>query len=1036
MFENYIGRQRRAAGDRRRLRLAATVLGLVLSVGLAGDALAQAKPAKASKVSKDDEKTVEEVVVTATGTNISDVPPVGSEAVVLNQEAIRATGAVSIVDVVRTLPQVQTLGYSDAAIATGYGGNAGSSQSARGSGNNSRGSNINLRGLPGVNATLLLVDGRRVAPSGVFNTFQEANQVPLSAIERVEVIADGASAIYGADAISGVVNYVLRKRYEGFEISGRYGSGKYGGDNIDASFVGGLHWNSVGAFGQGNLIFSYEYSHQDPILRGKLPFLRADLRPFGGNDNRISGGANYAGFGAPQGSALNGNLATAGPSGNIVVPTPGVINSALPIAGQNIYYGLPAGLTGTPTAAQVLAGLNNPNLMDISFLEDVQPKVHRDQFFLHATQELSPSLSVYYTGFATLKDSETRIFYPGNSYQNQLLVRPGTPFYISGLTGATDRPYYVQYNVLAHKPAGTTPFKQTNPDETYSHTVGFDAKDLPRDWSAGGYATFGLTRGCGVCFYSDFWSNDTPQLFEYLVNQGQINPYSSAPLTRSQYDRITGTNLQTNENRYWDLFLKADGALFNLPAGAVKVAVGGEWTRTSNHVQNAANRPCDQFILGTNCTVPDNIFRQDANTNSKRKQYSFFGEVFVPLINEGMDVPLVEELNVNGAVRYDHFDDFGTTTNPKIGVTWKIFSDLSLRGSWGTSFRAPSLQETDPGAFSAATQATLPNNTGNPAIINDVTLPNGSGFASFLILNGGNAQVRPEEGETFSIGADYSPRYVPGLKVSATYFNIEYKGRITMPPAVNYALFGGPANAYLAAFATPTPTPAGCSNANPASWHPLVRSSLQGDLYGPNTIGFLYNASSITNPCGIRAVLDGRYTNTALTKQDGIDVSANYVKDTDFGFFSFNLAFTHILSNETTPFKGLPSNDELDRIFFPISKRGRASVGWLRGPVSVNFAANYVGPFINDQPVTRYTPAGTGLDPVSRVRSWTTFDLNLNYAFGEGAPVGLGGVRASLNLLNLFDREPRTVLTGTAAAATSAHGIFGRTWSVQLAKRF
>src|SRR6185295_8495800 len=168
-------------------------------------------------------------------------------------------GADNVADVVRTLPQIQNLGFDEAVRENG---------NANQTGNSTRGTALNLRGL-GATATLVLVDGHRLAPAGAVASFTEAIQVPFAAIERIEVVPDGASAVYGSDAIAGVVNYVLRKDFNGIEVSGRYSSNKYQGDWA-GSVVGGTTWQDLGFLGHGNVILSYEHYRQNPALRGAL----------------------------------------------------------------------------------------------------------------------------------------------------------------------------------------------------------------------------------------------------------------------------------------------------------------------------------------------------------------------------------------------------------------------------------------------------------------------------------------------------------------------------------------------------------------------------------------------------------------------------------------------------------------------------------------------------------------------------------------------------------------------------------------------
>lgn len=1011
----------------RRRALSGSAITLVVSLGLIGPAFAADAAAKVD----------DEVIVEATGTNIKGVKPVGSEAISLDRSQIEQTGRVTIADVVRTLPQVQSLGFNETAIDTTYGGNFANSQAATASGNATRGNSINIRGLGGNNATLLLVDGRRIAPSGVPSSFQEAVQVPFAALERVEVIADGASAIYGSDAISGVINFVLRKRFQGLELTGRYNLSDHG-DGWSGSAVFGHNWGSLGALGAGNLIVSYEHTYTAPILRGSFPQLRSDLRAFGGNDNRFvsSGGQIPAGAG---GVAYPGN------PGNIVVFQGSTFaNPSNPRMANFLYYGLPSGLSGTqvPTASQVLAGLNNPHVLDRSDYEDYQPRLVRDQVAAFANQELNSWLSVYFEGFFTKRDSATRVFQSNNVDANRAFwvqVNPGTPYYINGLTGASNQPYYVQYNLLAHYAPNGGLFYNDNTETSYTTTAGLKAK-LPHEWNGELYATYGANNACGICYLGSFVSSDTPVFLDQQVNSGFINPYASDPLTAAQIARISGSNVQTGHNYFTDTVLKFDGPLLELPGGAVKAAVGGEYTYWINRVRNGANRPCDQFVLGVSCTTADNQFRWDANARTGRSQWSAFGELYIPLVGPGNALPLVEALNVDVAVRHDRYSlRIGGTTNPKIGATWKVSQDLTFRGSWGTSFRAPGLQDTNPGVFSVVVQnGFFPNFSGDATL---PTLAPGLSFANVMLRIGANPSVKPEKGQAWSVGFDLTPRFTPGLRISGTYYDITYSSRIAGAPGITYLVTPNSANtlAYARQFVTAVARPANCSNANPASWAPEVRAALAGDLYGPGTIGFLYGASSVTNPCGVQIIADARSINLAMTHQTGFDLSAGYLLATDAGAFTIQGTVNHIFKNDEQAFQGQAVNAGLDRIGYPVSWRGRATLGWFKDRLGANLSLNYVGSYANDVPIQRYVAGSTAqvTDPASRVPAWTTFDLNVNYRMpGGGGFWSLKDTRLSINVLNLFDKGAPVVLTGSVAADVSKHSVLGRQWQFVVTKAF
>ena len=989
-------------------------LASVLLFGSSGIIAQEAAVSKPDSPKRKDAQpdVLEEVVVTATGTNISGVKPVGSEMLTLDQDDILATGASDIGTALRTLPQVSHLGFSDASTPTGIGGNAAAANNANlaAGSNTTRGSALDLRGI-GQNATLLLLDGRRVAPTGGASQFQDASQIPLAAIERVEVIADGASAIYGSDAVSGVVNYVLRKRFDGVEISGHYDTNKYG-NSWGASGIGGHSWDSLGSLQSGSFIASYEHFHQSPVLRGLIPQLQDNLSSLGGIDNRYST-----------------NTAAPGASGNIVVPTSGVfnnpsgpINATLPIAGSNVYYGLPATTDGhSVTGSQLL--LNQPNLVSRGNFEDYIPATERDQLALFFNQNLSERVAVYDEAFFSHRETRTATFVSntvGGSTGYNIEVDPGTPYYIPNVPGAIGQPYLVQYNLWAHYQPNGGAFSNDTWDNTYVNTAGVKAT-LGKGWDSEFYYTYGNNHNCGVCYLGSFVSNDTPLFIGAEVNAGRIDPYSTAPLPSAEIQRISGSNIQKASNYMDDAVLKFDGPLFALPGGDVKAALGSEFTYTRNRLTNGANRPCD-ITLTVTCVTPDNIFRWDANADLARTQGSGFAELFVPIVGASNAKPGIRELSLDAAVRYDHYSDFGGTTNPKFGLTWSISEDLTLRGSWGKSFRAPGLQDLNPGVFSVVVQTFFPNTSGNPAISN--VFP---GFTDVIFRLGGNENLQPERGKTWSAGFDLTPRFIEGLKLSATYYNITYSNELTGLPFGAFLL--NPANAALySSYVIPIHQPASCVNGNSATYDPALI---------PYITNFLYGASTLQNPCDIRVVLDGRTINASSTLQDGLDLTVGYHFATRVGHFNVGGGINKIFDNTQQLLPGTPVNHALDRLFFPVSLRGRANFGWQRGPFSGNLFLNYVGSYLNDQPVTVSTASGPLLRPAQRVPSWTTADLNANYQFDEHAGFApLRGLRASLTVQNVTGRDAPLVLTGTEAADPVNASVMGRIWQFVVAKRF
>lgn len=993
-----------------------------------GEDQANASATLPDQSASSDGKSDSEIVVT--GTNISGVKPVGSESVTLDRDAVLATGKSNVADVLRTLPQVQNAVGSFSAATNGGSG------SAQNGSNATRGTAINLRGV-GQGATLTLVDGHRITPNGTATAFTEANQVPISAIERIEVIADSASAIYGSDAIAGVVNYVLRKDFDGVEVGGRYSFGDYGQSEWALHGTAGLHWQP--SFGDGNVIATLEYGFRSPYLRGRNPRLRSDQRPYGGNDNRV-----------------NGNTASVPVNGNIVIPTAnGLTNPNFPQGGANTYYALPL-LSGDqiPTIADLqevresgsCAGAatptcaSYPNVIDRTFYEDYLGRQKRWQAAVFINQDIG-SITFYDEFFWTKTKLFTRTFASGNQNLNpSVTINPGSPYYLN-LPNTTRSPFppfvppspqpiTVQVNLLARMPAGAPRFGNQNPDESFNNTFGART-GLFGDWRAEAYYTFGQDKNCGVCYLGNYISLESTSLaglpasnaLQQLVDRPlsdplHINPYSSDPFTQGQLDYILGTNSQYSQNWSHDVVAKVDGGIFNLPGGRMRLAAGGEYYYGIQKLQNDANRPPD----------PGPVITPDARARTTREQYAVFGEVYVPLISSEMDVPLVRSLIVSGALRYDHYSDFGSTTNKKVSGTWEVSDAFRVRASWGTSFRAPGLPELNAGVFSVALGST---GAPGPGVTDIPTQANGQ--ANVLNYLGNNPNLKPEIGRNWQIGADFEPAFVPGLKLSATYYNISYKNKLG-GAGVPLAIFsGGP-------FATPEleqlyrPYVIPIHNTNVTATGCTLDPALEE--FG----NFLYTANIGFNPrdlCHVDVVVDARGISAANTFQDGLDLNANYFRDTRIGSFALNLSASKIFTNTQRTIAGAPMVSVLDTIGNPVSWRGRGGLTYATGPLALTLFGNYIGPYTNDKPISLLGV----VQPISRVGSWTTFDFNigLNFTRDDKRWSFMQGLRLNVSVSNLFDNDPPIVestVSGNSSIDLFTHNAFGRTMQIQLTKAF
>jgi iron complex outermembrane recepter protein len=957
-------------------------------------ALAAACCAFGGQALAQDNSELETVVVTGTavGTNIADVAPVGTESIVLDREKLTATGLTSVTDITRTLPQVQTtesLGREGGTQNTG--------------GNPTQGTSINLRGL-GSGATLVLVNGRRTAPTGTATTFTEASQVPLAMLERIEVLVDGASAIYGSDAVGGVVNYVTRRDLEGLQASSRYSS-NHGYSEWGATATGGLSWNSIGALGKGNFILSYDYDQRTSMKSGSQPFLRQDLRAYGGEDNRVSGTSMTPKYGTVYLIAQNGTSYS--------------------------YYKVASGVTGSsvPTLSQLTlqTDKDDMSIIDTSDYSDYLGRMSRHQVVAQFNQDIFPWLNMFYEGYytnrRTISTTETSTnpvsFESYNTYTAVDIAgflrypTTTTPWSVAGLLPSTigSGTTVAQYLAINFGPATTT---STN--ETFTQTIGYNAK-LPHDWNSTGYFIWGLDVSCGYC---QFGTNVDTGAFNALATAGTINPYDGDVLTSSVMKQITGDNVQFARNMVNDFVTKFDGPLFDLPGGTVKAAVGGEYSYNTEHLRNGANRTHGEESEYSPTRTEINQFAWDSVSGLNRSIESAFVELYVPLIGEDMKLPLIKSFNVDAAVRYDSYSDVGDTTNPKVGATWEVNDDLQFRGSWGTSFRAPTLTDKNPYVQSfhmifPASWGTFTNGTGDSSL-DDPTV---------LWITGNNANVKPETSENWSLGFDYKPSWLRGFDLGLTYYSIAYSNKIDSMANYSFTMLSSAQNyATYAAYIHKISTPSGCSGTDSSTWG----SDLQ---YWAKSVPAIYGSLDSSYVCSVNVVLDGRTANVAAQRQRGLDANIRYTLPTDnYGMFLFNLYATTLLDNKVQTVSGADFSEQIGGMYKPVRWRGRMGVNWMMDQVSVNVFVNYVGPGINDAKL--YDTLRT------KTPSYTTLDLGFSYRFKEELGwKGFSGTTLSINAQNAFDQNPPVILTTyDSSYDPSKYSAIGRVITLQLTKDF
>ena len=865
-----------------------------------------------------DSDSVQEVVVT--GTSIRGVATPGSPTVSLSREDFATSGVATSSDLARMLPQVINLGADESRLGGAQDGAA----------NTTRVSGINLRGI-GNEATLLLIDGRRLAPAGVIKSLYDPNVIPSSAVERLEVVVDGASAIYGSDAVAGVVNIITRKNFKGAETVLRYGMADGTNQKIASQNLG-YTWDGGGFFA------AIEHNERDNLPGADRDFASTDRRSRGGSDAR----------------------STLASPGNILAGT-----TRYPLPSTN-------GVGVTPS--QLTAG--TANLFDDGSFADLLPDQKRDSIFLNAHQSFG-AFDAWYQGWYSRRKFSERVA-PASG---QLRVPNTNAFFVAPAALGTPTSVTVEYRFLAED---SDP-RLSGHENAQQNAVGLTF-DAGHDWQISGYANLSANHGFqrrgaitnGAALTAALASNTPATAFNPFGN-GTYNVTNNPGLV----DIIIANRDTYGTSTANDYGLKADGPLFTLPGGSVRFAAGVE-----RHDNEFRQRLDANNVLASGATTTKLVL-------NRRHNVSEFAELFVPVVGEANAVRGVREISLSLAGRREDYSDFGSTTDPKVGITYRPINSLTARATYGTSFRAPSLVDTSEQIHNI--------------FIQNLTDPVGTGGVTRGIFhNGGRATLQPEEATTWSFGLDWRPQgALAGFSASATYYRVDYSDRIDVVPAT--ALTSPSVySPYIVR------RPAATDVAGTAAFNALVQSFLSNaDLQSP--------VEPVTN---INAIVDGRRANLGSLKQNGLDLNLAYAFDTGIGAWRVGLDGAKILDLTRSTAPSLPYVDVLDTFGNPVDLRARLSLGWTLGGWRANAFLNHVSGYKN-----------TAVTPNVNVDSYRTVDATVAYDFADNTGV-LSGVNLSLNAQDLFDANPPVVLNGTVSWDNQNVSPLGRLVSLVVTKRW
>ena len=665
----------------------------------------------------------QDIRVNVTGSNIKRVEGEGALPVqVITREDIDRTGSTSVAEVLQTISSNSPGGFAGTST---IGGTTFGLTTA------------NLKNLGG-GRTLVLVNGRRLAAfSGetlANGSATDINSIPFAAIERIEVLKDGASAIYGTDAIAGVINFILRQDYTGAEATVYYGqpTRSGGGENKQVKVSAGFGDLAKDRY---NVFFAGSYQDQKELYARDRNFANTSIIPALGLDGT-------------SGNTFPGTVSTGGSA------TPGFPNCAPSVVDTFSFGKSPRCRYDPEVVAQII-----PNLTVSSIFGSGRLQISSNwQAFATASYSESKNHSIIQPvpisdQFATPEVNPIFAVYPLNT----ILVQPGTPFYPTDFAiarGVDGKPLNVRYRSVLTGNRNLT-------DTADQSQVVAGLKGTVKTWDIDGAFIYSQSKT------KEHLNSGYPRLSQVLplLNSGNVNLFGdNTPAIASQLqatnfvgDTFNGKSSSTGFD------LKGSSEIWQLPAGPLALAVGTEARR-----EQFSQTPSAVLATGDISGYGGDFQPVDKSRN-----------VWAAFLE--LNVPIVKTVEGNVAVRYDRYSDVGSTTNPKVSLRWQPTKQLLLRSSWGQGFLAPSLLQ----LWNPNTQGVGPSGVSDPLRC-PVTQDGNDCLTQFTQVNGGNPNLRPEKSEQVSVGAIWEP--IDNLSLGLDLFKINLSGTIVAGIASTFIL--------------------------------------------------------------------------------------------------------------------------------------------------------------------------------------------------------------------------------------------------------
>jgi outer membrane receptor protein involved in Fe transport len=973
-----------------------------------------------------------EIVVTGTqiqGAKIDDVLPV----TVLDEQDIENTGASSGDEIFRAIPQAGTVAFNEQNATTQ---------------NNVRGdvASINLRDL-GTGNTLLLINGRRMTLHPGFQTellvpvvSSDANEIAPGSVKRVEVLRDGASAIYGADAVAGVINTVLKGDMNGGFLEGEYRLSD-GTSLYNYTLNGGLGFDFGG--GRGNLTVYGSTFHESGLPASARDYAASgNLQPF-------VVGTDF------EGDASFNNLNTFGPFGQFDIQAP---SNRTPI-GDDDFYLVPNTFPGcdmqfgggicaiggtTPTAAvrfnenyggTLISRKNRYNLLGLLSYEltnSIEAYFEGSYYRSESSRKTEPSAILSAVPVGISRDAYWNPFGPtmrnGQPNPNRLA---GTTIPAAGADLIMERYRFADVG---------------------NRTVDVD-KDMYR--LVGGLrGNFGAWDFDTGFLYSEAKTNDLERnrvsltLMQQQINlttPDAYNPFNGGCLDNPANGDCTPNPAASIDPFRVDVYRKGGTSLMladfkisrddllSLPAGNLGVATGVEWRRETFFDDR------DPRLDGT-ITFTDSVTgvfngsdvagtSESPDTSGHRSVYSAFAELFVPVIGPDMHIPLVREFNLQLAGRIEHFTDIDQTAKvPRIAASWTTIPGVTFRGAWSRGFRAPNLVQVND-------EGTTRSNTRDDFVVCQARVEKGtlSGLdacpgAGVISFRSGARDLEPEDSESINLGVVLEPRFIPGLTLTADYWRVKQTGLV--------GTFGDDNAIALDLLRRLN----GSTNPN------VIRAAPTAEDIA------LFDGTDLAPAGKIVQVLDP-YLNLDSRVSKGWDFGLAYrVPDFGIGDFRIRLNAARLLSFVQSA--GPEGQEILDAIasgVLPLDVtvgglgellevdgrpkwRASGSINWGSGPVDIGLFGAYVGRvydtsvvrdnlIVSDDPNANFYPVDD------------QFTMNVSFAYTIKNDTPLNGTRLRFAINNLFDSDP-PLADETYGFYSDLYSARGRQFVVEVRKKF